>query len=1413
MPRSRTSLNDSLEEPQRKSKQVIRAKEMEEVGKSFIMSAEQQPPAPDVMETSAVALPLPVDEEESTVSTVRGDRSCDGGKDNSNLGEISTVTVAVRIRPLIPREVAEQCVSCLKAAAHNNNSDSIVHSRTEENYAKAVCPTEVQIGHDRRFTFNNVLPELYMQEDVWNCCNVQGLVDSCFEGYNATILAYGQTGSGKTYTMGMGDAVGSTPQNELGIVPRAIERIFDRVEAEKEKDSTNEGDILVRVSYVEIIQEQLRDLLLPQGAENRGDSARKNGRALKPKRGSTSGPTISIHDDGRGNVKVSGCRVVTVRSAEELHEQLFRGSLARTTGSTLMNMDSSRSHAIFTISIDKLIPGVDAEDANTRLRENGNGKRDNRRTRVSRLSSKDKSPARFSSGKLHLVDLAGAERQKRTGATGKRFKESVRINQGLLALGNVISALGDEKKRVRVERRGGKVHVPYRESKLTRLLQDSLGGNAHTLMIACVSPADNSFEETLNVLRYANRAKNIQNRPLVNVEEEAQKVREIAALMNGDGGHHEDEEDDDNEDGESNRGDGGDEDGTRSWEEDEKQGNDNEGHLMRTDTHGIFPSRSAMEMEIEIEERANSLAEDLAAERTRNLKEELRKIREELSEAQDDLRRDEQIFAAKMEEFAACQQSEHDLRTSNHALQREVVQLREAAEEQRVRFEQQLLFNMKEGIKEKKEAILQAKEEARAEAGARVNSIAERCDNAVQTNQEIAPANTSVDASAKTMQTTSTVYVQTDCTISADAVPSSSSEEKKYILGASEPFQVIEEDIPLSTEDDIENKEGVDEEDSYAKGFKIEVVEFPSRATVGLQSAVEGPGGLENDDSQSLMQIGSVVPKRSPDCSMVSEKKTMNLAVAQNQSMESDYCIYNDSCNVSAISNSNQLHQGQQSLVPKTPMRGTFTQGLKSNVPHLPPIGTHTPLSVLRASLRTSGCIPEVVEDEEHDGTTEPEDSADLDVDAEECESDLRMGQRTNTRNADRWTKREESRHSVRESERTGTCSDGKTGKRGSQSYENSLRLSRANASSDSLDMRSFYLNHDSMQDDGNNEADSGEDTVMGANADDEVSILIEDAVNQYVAQVEVQRKLARDMRRLDEIDEQRREARKEVQKLRESLQAQRMFRLSKKGETLHDGSVDEHEGSATRDMLEPPASHRPNTASSGATTQEEGGESMQFKELENEPSGFLDQQHGNTTIESTILEDSAMELVSRSYMSVASLLDGDGQDISSSRIYDEDEDDSMIDQEERQALASMRRVEERLDALDAEAEYKGASVNHLKEELQKSLRKAPMLFRANSWHESTANCDENGSVSQPLDAEEEAVVKRDPTLKSVFDHLGMLTPTEARSLLRRCCIRVAEMKEAARRHEVECKMQTEVISECRVELSKARSKLSIMTE
>ncbi|CAE7745866.1 KIN4A [Symbiodinium pilosum] len=229
--------------------------------------------------------------------------------------------------------------------------------------------------------------------------------------------------------------------------------------------------VQVSCCYLEIYNEDIRDLLQPGGH---------------------AGP-IAIREDAAGGIKVSGIHAETCTSAEEMFRCLSDGSVQRTTGATLMNEQSSRSHSIFTLILEqrRRIAGGDA------------------------WSEDD-----YVTAKFHLVDLAGSERAKRTGAVGSRFKESIAINSGLLALGNVISALGDPAKR------GS--HVPYRESKLTRLLQDSLGGNSRTVMIACVSCADIDFEETLNTLKYAHRARNIKNKPVVNHDP---RTAQLAAMQ------------------------------------------------------------------------------------------------------------------------------------------------------------------------------------------------------------------------------------------------------------------------------------------------------------------------------------------------------------------------------------------------------------------------------------------------------------------------------------------------------------------------------------------------------------------------------------------------------------------------------------------------------------------------------------------------------------------------------------------------------------------------------------------------------------------------------------------------------------------------------------------------------------------
>lgn len=268
-------------------------------------------------------------------------------------------------------------------------------------------------------------------------------------------LYYGYLGSGKTYTMGSGSSV-NVVEEEHGIIPRVIHYMFQQGMDAMEKDERYRVEYQLR--FMEIYGEEIRDLLEPLGNLS-GHSK------------------VSIRESENGGISIVGASEVVVENAEACMRLLEKGTLCRTTASTQMNSHSSRSHAVLTLSLDQNVPNGD--EMETR------------------------------SSYFHFVDLAGSERQKRTLAKGKRLKEGIEINKGLLSLGNVISALGDEKKR-------GKVHIPYRDSKLTRMLQDSLGGNSRTLMIACVSPADYNFEETLNALKYANRARNIQNKAVVN---------------------------------------------------------------------------------------------------------------------------------------------------------------------------------------------------------------------------------------------------------------------------------------------------------------------------------------------------------------------------------------------------------------------------------------------------------------------------------------------------------------------------------------------------------------------------------------------------------------------------------------------------------------------------------------------------------------------------------------------------------------------------------------------------------------------------------------------------------------------------------------------------------------------------------
>ncbi|KAL5012399.1 hypothetical protein ScPMuIL_010950 [Solemya velum] len=356
-------------------------------------------------------------------------------------GKVIPVRVAVRCRPLIQKEKDEGCQQCLH-----------------------FIPNEPQVvlGKDKAFTYDYVFNMNDSQKDVYSSC-CKSLVDNIFKGYNATILAYGQTGSGKTHSMsGYYEAAIGEEIEDMGVIPRVLRDLFFGI------DDRGDCDFTVKVSYLEIYNEDLVDLLCPPSRRE----------------------TLNIRENIEGGIKIPGLREVQVSSYSETMRCLELGSQGRTTGATAMNNTSSRSHAIFTIHIEQK-KKEDMDDA--------------------------------CEAKFHLVDLAGSERAKRTRAEGERFKEGVNINMGLLALGNVISALGEDSQRGR--------HIPYRDAKLTRLLQDSLGGNSHTLMIACISPADSNMEETLNTLRYADRARKIKNKPIVNRDPQAAEIMRLKQLV------------------------------------------------------------------------------------------------------------------------------------------------------------------------------------------------------------------------------------------------------------------------------------------------------------------------------------------------------------------------------------------------------------------------------------------------------------------------------------------------------------------------------------------------------------------------------------------------------------------------------------------------------------------------------------------------------------------------------------------------------------------------------------------------------------------------------------------------------------------------------------------------------------------
>lgn len=309
----------------------------------------------------------------------------------------------------------------------------------------------------KTFTFDAVYDWNSKQQDLYDE-TVHDLVDSVLQGFNGTIFAYGQTGTGKTFTM-----QGVKGNQELwGVIPRSFEQVFGHISRSENQQ------YLVRASYLEIYQEEIRDLL------SKDQSKR-----------------LELKERPDTGVYVKDLSSFVTKSVREIEHVMNVGNQNRSVGATNMNEHSSRSHAIFIITVECSEVGADGEN----------------HIRV---------------GKLNMVDLAGSERQAKTGATGDRFKEATKINLSLSALSNVISALVDVKT----------THVPYRDSKLTRLLQDSLGGNSKTVMVANIGPAGYNYDETLTTLRYASRAKNIKNKPRINEDPKDALLREFQEEIN-----------------------------------------------------------------------------------------------------------------------------------------------------------------------------------------------------------------------------------------------------------------------------------------------------------------------------------------------------------------------------------------------------------------------------------------------------------------------------------------------------------------------------------------------------------------------------------------------------------------------------------------------------------------------------------------------------------------------------------------------------------------------------------------------------------------------------------------------------------------------------------------------------------------
>ncbi|KAK5137316.1 hypothetical protein LTR08_000286 [Meristemomyces frigidus] len=390
-------------------------------------------------------------------------------------GDGGNVKVVVRVRKFIRRELEKQSPCLIEMKPHSN--ETVIHppplAPDEAKNSRSKQYEQRSFTFDKSFWSHDEADAHYAQQHDVYASFGEEFLDHNFDGYHTCIFAYGQTGSGKSYTM-MG-----TP-DQPGLIPRTCRGLFERVEAEQNSSITYN----VHVSFFEIYNEHVKDLLTPR----------------------TNPPTyLKIREHKSDGVYVQGLTDEPVKCYEDIERLMKTGDMNRTTASTKMNDTSSRSHAVFTLTLKQIQHDIATDSTIERL------------------------------ARMRLVDLAGSERANRTEATGQRLREGGNINQSLTTLGRVIAALADPR-RQRASRltapqnqskRRAEV-VPYRDSVLTWLLKDSLGGNSKTAMVACISPTD--YDETLSTLRYADQAKRIRTKAHINQDAVSAAERDAKIL-------------------------------------------------------------------------------------------------------------------------------------------------------------------------------------------------------------------------------------------------------------------------------------------------------------------------------------------------------------------------------------------------------------------------------------------------------------------------------------------------------------------------------------------------------------------------------------------------------------------------------------------------------------------------------------------------------------------------------------------------------------------------------------------------------------------------------------------------------------------------------------------------------------------